>query len=118
MSDLIALIRAWVTLIRPKRHGRHHRTGPRAYYLPAPARVELWPAPDPIVMDTGDPRAYSLQRGPYAHLEHRRRAQRAERDLRGIDLLVQIARSTPALDDMAELRDLVRTAIAVGAVRR
>ncbi|OKI20788.1 hypothetical protein A6A08_22445 [Nocardiopsis sp. TSRI0078] len=69
-------------------------------------------------MDAGDPRAYSLQRGPYTHLENRRRAQRAERDRRGIDLLAQIARPTPVVDDMAELRDLVRTAIAVGAVRR
>ncbi|TDQ55393.1 hypothetical protein EV190_101720 [Actinorugispora endophytica] len=69
-------------------------------------------------MDGDDPRAYRLPRGPYAHLEHRRRVHSAERDRRRIELLVQIARSTPAPDDMAELRDLVRTAIAVGAVRR
>lgn len=118
MSDLIALIRAWVRLIRPKPHGRHHRTDPRPYYLPPPARVELRPAPDPIVMDDSDPRAYNLHRSPYLHLERRHRAQRAEPDRRGVDLLVQIVRSTPAFGDMAELRDLVRTAIAVGAVRR
>ncbi|WP_285734539.1 hypothetical protein [Nocardiopsis sp. ATB16-24] len=80
--------------------------------------MELWPTPAPIVMDGTDRCAYNLHRGPYLHLERRRRAQRAEQDRRGIDLLVQIARSTPAFDDMAELRDLVRTAIAVGAVRR
>ncbi|WP_247666013.1 hypothetical protein [Nocardiopsis sp. B62] len=118
MRDLIALIRALVTLIRPTRHGRHHRNGSPSFRVPAPARVELWPAPEPIVMDSDDPRSYSLVRGPYAHVERRRSTQRAERDRRGIDLLVQIARSSPALDDMAELRDLVRTAIAVGAVRR
>ncbi|MEE2042309.1 hypothetical protein Q7689_02600 [Nocardiopsis tropica] len=86
--------------------------------MPTPKRVEVWPAPDPIVMDGDDPRAYSLVRGPYAHVERRRSVQRAENDRRGIDLLMQIARPSPALDDMAELRDLVRTAIAVGAVRR
>jgi hypothetical protein len=68
-------------------------------------------------MDGDDPRAYSLVRGPYAHVERRRSARRAENDRRGIDLLVQIARSAPANDGMAELRDLVRTAIAIGAVR-
>ena len=118
MSDLSALIRAWVRLIRPKPHGMHHRTGPHPHHLPPPVRMELWPAPAPIVMDGSDPRACNLHRSPYLHLQRQRRAQRAERDRRGIDLLVQIARSTPAFDDMAELRDLVRTAIAVGAVRR
>ena len=117
MSDLIALIRALVTLIRPKPRGRHHRTGPRAVHLPPPARVELWPAPEPIVMDSGDPRAYNLLRGPYAHFEHKRTAHRIERDKRGLRLLEQISAPPSAVDDMAELRDLVRTAIAVGVVR-
>lgn len=117
MSDLIARIRALVTLIGPKRRGRHHRTGPRQFHLPTPARVEVWPVPEPIVMDGDDPRAYRLQRGPYLDWERRRIAQRAERDQRGINLLLQIARSTPAFDGMDELRDLVRTAIAIGAVR-
>ena len=80
--------------------------------------MELWPAPAPIVMDGSDPRACNLHRSPYLHLQRQRRAQRAEPDRRGIDLLVQIVRSTPAFDDMTELRDLVRTAIAAGAVRR
>ncbi len=118
MRDLIALIRALVTLIRPTRHGRHHRAGPPPFRVSTPKRVEVWPAPEPIVMDGDDPRAYSLVRGPYAHVERRRSAQRAENDRRGIDLLVQIAKPSPALDDMAELRDLVRMAIAIGAVRR
>jgi hypothetical protein len=69
-------------------------------------------------MDGDDPRAYSLVLGPYEDLERRRSDSRAARDRRGIDLLVQIARSAPTNDGMAELRDLVRTAIAVGAVRR
>ncbi|MFD6095019.1 hypothetical protein ACFVWN_09485 [Nocardiopsis flavescens] len=118
MSDLIALIRALVTLLRPKRHGRHHRTGPRPFHLPRPARVELWLAPEPIVMDGGDPRAYSLHRGPFVHWEHRRTLERAERDRRGLDLLLSISAARRVPDDLAELRDLVRTAIAVGAVRR
>ncbi|WP_262391241.1 hypothetical protein [Nocardiopsis sp. CNR-923] len=78
----------------------------------------MLPAPEPIVMDGDDPRAYRLVRGPYAALENRRAAQRAERDRRGIDTLVRIARSTSPDDDLAELRDLVRTAIAVGVVGR
>lgn len=117
MSDLIALIRALVALIRPKPQGRHHRNGPRTVHLPPPVRVELWPAPEPIVMDGGDPRAYNLLRGPYAHFEHKRTAHRTERDRRGLRLLEQISAPAPAVDDMAELRDLVRMAIAVGAVR-
>ncbi|GHC97587.1 hypothetical protein GCM10007079_51230 [Nocardiopsis terrae] len=86
-------------------------------HLPPPARVELWTAPEPIVMDSGDPRAYNLLRGPYVHFEHKRTAHRIERDRRGLRLLEQISAPPPAVDDMAELRDLVRTAIAVGAVR-
>jgi hypothetical protein len=81
-------------------------------------RLELWPAPEPIVMDGGDPRAYNLLRGPYAHFERKRTAPRVSRDRRGLRLVEQAAASPPAVDDMAELRDLVRTAIAVGAVRR
>ncbi len=117
VSDLIALIRALVTLIRPKPRGRHHRTGPRTVHLPPPVRVDLWPAPEPIVMDSGDPRAYNLLRGPYAHFERKRTAHWNERDRRGLRLLEQISAPPSAVDDMAELRDLVRTAIAVGAVR-
>ncbi|MEV2278147.1 hypothetical protein AB0I72_21430 [Nocardiopsis sp. NPDC049922] len=78
----------------------------------------MLPAPEPIVMDGDDPRAYRLVRGPYTALEHKRAAQRAERDRRGIDTLVRIAQSTSPDDGLDELRDLVRTAIAAGVVGR
>ena len=116
MSDLIALIRALVTLMRPQPRGRHHRNGPRAVHLPPPVRVELWPAPEPIVMDGDDPRAYNLLRGPYVHLEQQRAVPRSERDRQGLHLLEQVSKAQCAVDDMSELRDLVRMAIAVGAV--
>jgi len=114
--DLIALIRALVTLLQPQPRGKHRRNKPRTVHLSTPARMELWPASEPIVMDGNDPRAYNLPRGPYAHLEQQRATRRSEQDRRGLHLLEHTSQAQRAVDDMSELRDLVRTAIAVGAV--
>ncbi|WP_116247508.1 hypothetical protein [Nocardiopsis sp. FIRDI 009] len=67
-------------------------------------------------MDGGDPRAYMVPRPYYTHWERERTARR-ERDQRGIELLIRMARPAPAFDDMTELRDLVRTAVAMGVGR-
>ncbi|RCV49717.1 hypothetical protein DEF23_17690 [Marinitenerispora sediminis] len=66
-------------------------------------------------MDGSDPRAYALPRRPFEAWEERKSVVEQDRTRRGLDLLTQISRTTPqADDDLAELRDVIRTAVALG----
>ena len=84
-------------------------------HLPPPVRVELWPAPEPIVMDGDDPRAYNLLRGPYVHLNSNAPCVEVSEIGRAC-IYWNRCRRLSARSMTCPSWDLVRMAIAVGAV--
>ena len=116
MHDLIARVRALLTLIWPEPQGRHRRGRPRPAHGTPLVRVELWPLPEPIAMDDDDLHRHHFLRDPYTRLGGGRSVHWTERDRLGPRPRNHICRVPRTADGMIELRDLVCTATAIGVV--